>query len=335
MDNPQPSLSEKMNLNNGIGLDISMPCIYLLTSPSEKQYVGQTKHTAEKRFKGHVHASKRLLDEGCTRLNRALRKYGPENFTIETIIECDEIDLNEWEQTYIEYYDTLSPNGYNLTTGGDHFILSEEARLHIKEGLARVKDIRSRNKRIYYKDQDLPTYVQRLKTEYGEGYIVEKPDCPNGQFCSDRWTMEQKKKMALEYLARLDSGDIPVKGNRNGLPTYVYKFTCPDKQGYHIKKPGFEEVWIRNSRLTMEEKREKILEVLESMDNGTFVPGVNRHRKHDKGVQMESGVSYNPKRGGYMYRRKGKKTCSFCDKDLPRETLRDMANEHAKRENSK
>lgn len=50
----------------------------------------------------------------------AFRKYGPENFTIETV--CSALDpsyLNELEQYFIKFYNSLVPNGYNLTTGGD------------------------------------------------------------------------------------------------------------------------------------------------------------------------------------------------------------------------
>lgn len=52
---------------------------------------------------------------------KALRKYGWENFTFEVIESFDDFDqelLNDLEQKYIEQYNSLVPNGYNMIPGG-------------------------------------------------------------------------------------------------------------------------------------------------------------------------------------------------------------------------
>jgi hypothetical protein len=51
-----------------------------------------------------------------------MNKYGIENFIIEQLIECDELELNSYECMFIDKFDTYK-NGYNATKGGDGSIL--------------------------------------------------------------------------------------------------------------------------------------------------------------------------------------------------------------------
>ena len=67
-------------------------------------------------------------------LIRAIKKYGKENFQKEIIEQCKDIEeLNEKEIFYIEKYDTLYPNGYNLRKGGNNSLLSESTKKKISE----------------------------------------------------------------------------------------------------------------------------------------------------------------------------------------------------------
>lgn len=94
-----------------------------------KVYVGQTKHP-ERRQKEHL----KCANEGSEgRLYWAIRKYGKENFLFEVIEECEDDITNQREEFWISHFDSFE-NGYNSTTGGDHYTLSEEAKRKI--GLA-------------------------------------------------------------------------------------------------------------------------------------------------------------------------------------------------------
>jgi group I intron endonuclease len=88
--------------------------VYLITNTiNGKRYVGQTTNSLEFRFSQH----RRQND--CRCLYAAIKKYGEENFLIEAICEPSTLELmNEIESEYIERYNTLVPNGYNLTVGG-------------------------------------------------------------------------------------------------------------------------------------------------------------------------------------------------------------------------
>ncbi len=89
--------------------------IYLITnSQNGKKYVGQTTRSIESRFCDHAR------DKRSSRyLSSAIIKHGVQNFIIEELVVAfDEKTLNELETYYINKYNTLHPNGYNLSLGG-------------------------------------------------------------------------------------------------------------------------------------------------------------------------------------------------------------------------
>lgn len=89
--------------------------IYKITNRvNNKIYVGQTRFTLEHRWKQHIYESKRDLSKP---LYRAFKKYGIENFFIESIESVPFDKLNEREIFWIAELDTFS-KGYNATRGG-------------------------------------------------------------------------------------------------------------------------------------------------------------------------------------------------------------------------
>lgn len=98
-----------------------MGCIYMRTSPSGKSYIGQTSFQEEKRWKEHCNIAFLKSSPGYNYpLSRAIRKYGPDNFSC--IILEDNIEdvniLHEREMYWINYYDTFR-HGLNATMGGE------------------------------------------------------------------------------------------------------------------------------------------------------------------------------------------------------------------------
>lgn len=91
-----------------------MKAIYKITNKiNQKIYIGQSSNP-KYRFSQHC----RIHDKYTSLINQAINKYGKENFTFEIIGWFE--DYNKKEQYYISYYGSLSPNGYNLTTGGEN-----------------------------------------------------------------------------------------------------------------------------------------------------------------------------------------------------------------------
>ena len=101
-----------------------MGLIYMRISPSGGKYIGQTIDTEEQRWNEHRNEalnSNSLSYDSL--LNKAIRKYGAENFSV-TILE-DNIqsneELNKKEQYWINFYKTYfkdNNHGYNMTRGG-------------------------------------------------------------------------------------------------------------------------------------------------------------------------------------------------------------------------
>jgi hypothetical protein len=98
--------------------------VYQITNTvNGKRYVGQTVQSLSRRWAQHCKSA------GCCALNNAIKKYGPDNFSIEAICEPPTTELmNELEVYYIQRYNSLTPNGYNLMTGGPAPRHSEETR---------------------------------------------------------------------------------------------------------------------------------------------------------------------------------------------------------------
>lgn len=97
-------------------------CIYMLTSPSGKSYIGQT-CDLKRRLIAHQ------TSKGCISIYTAIKKYGFVNFKLEILIDKLAIEkANENEIKFILEYNTLFPNGYNLNSGGEMREPSDETR---------------------------------------------------------------------------------------------------------------------------------------------------------------------------------------------------------------
>lgn len=112
--------------------------VYLATNLiNGKQYVGYTTKTLLERTRVHIYKSKCKLNKHYFYLfKQALRKYGEDNFKWEVLEQCStKEECCKKEIIYISKYNTISPNGYNLTTGGNGGILLDETKLKISNSL--------------------------------------------------------------------------------------------------------------------------------------------------------------------------------------------------------
>ena len=112
--------------------------IYRYKSPSGKYYIGQTIDESQRRVA--------FLNQNCIygglKIERARKKYGPENFEYTVLLKITGDDpkevkqyLNTLESEFIRIYDSLK-NGYNSTLGGDSltgYIMTEEHRNKLVE----------------------------------------------------------------------------------------------------------------------------------------------------------------------------------------------------------
>lgn len=114
--------------------------VYKYTSPSGKIYIGQTRTTIRNRAgKDGI----RYRGNGNGLFWAAICKYGFENmkssvlYTASSSTEADLVEILNGKEKY--YIDKLGSNnrhiGYNLTDGGDNYILSEYSRRRMSDSM--------------------------------------------------------------------------------------------------------------------------------------------------------------------------------------------------------
>lgn len=107
--------------------------IYMIKHKDTGQmYIGQSKHIY-KRWKHHCYGH----DKFISRIDRAINKYGEDNFTLQVIEELsnDSDCLKEREKYWIKKYNTFEDkNHYNLTPGGDYCLTQDPSQLYKFQG---------------------------------------------------------------------------------------------------------------------------------------------------------------------------------------------------------
>lgn len=110
--------------------------IYKITNTvNGKIYIGQTVKPIEDRFKRHQYDAHK--GSNCA-LHRAMLKYGVQAFTVSLLGEYPKEELSNAEIRYIAELNTMHPNGYNLTIGGEGLRGYTQSEEH-KRKIARAK----------------------------------------------------------------------------------------------------------------------------------------------------------------------------------------------------
>ena len=108
-----------------------MGYIYTITNKTDnKIYVGQTMRDVEERWKDHLKRG-----SNCRYLSSAIKKYGVENFVFKLVCITFDNQLDDMEIKYIEKYNCLVPNGYNLRIGGNNGRHHAETKQKISDTL--------------------------------------------------------------------------------------------------------------------------------------------------------------------------------------------------------
>jgi GIY-YIG catalytic domain. len=94
--------------------------LYVITNiKTQKRYVGHTTTSLTNRAANHSS----YANAGDNRdLYQAIREYGDNNFTIQQIDTAHTLEeVDEKEKRFIQQYNSLVPNGYNLASGGRYY----------------------------------------------------------------------------------------------------------------------------------------------------------------------------------------------------------------------
>jgi len=133
--------------------------IYKTTNKiNNKVYIGQTTQRLEKRISSHIRESK--IDKNRPFLS-SINKYGVDSFTFEIIDSANNLDeLNDKEIYWIDFYGSVSPNGYNITGGGQgkKMKTTKELSKIISEGL--------KNSKKWQETKNSEEYVKKIKESF-------------------------------------------------------------------------------------------------------------------------------------------------------------------------
>lgn len=94
-----------------------MGCLYRITFPNAKSYIGITASSAKERFAEHCYNSESKRADRA--INRAINKYGKESAKLETLVIADWNYLVSLEKKAIHAFNTFGRGGYNMTAGGE------------------------------------------------------------------------------------------------------------------------------------------------------------------------------------------------------------------------
>src|SRR5271165_5831185 len=105
----------------------------------KKIYIGQTVQELHIRWVQHK-CDANTRDKHSV-LHRAMKKHGIKNFEIKALAHCDTMEeMNHREAYYINLFNSLTPNGYNVKLGGNNIRMLEETKKKIsiaKKGVKR------------------------------------------------------------------------------------------------------------------------------------------------------------------------------------------------------
>lgn len=242
-----------------------MGFIYLITcSVTKKQYVGQTLDDVKDRWREHKYGGNVIVRarskdptlniDGTfykqirnNLLYNAMADHGIESFSIKTIEEVPEDELNDAEINNIVKYNTLYPYGYNATTGGN------SKYRHRPESIALMKKVKhERVDSIRHATLvGLPPY-----TTYGVN-----PKSGDDFYVKQYGSIDDTKKAVIEFLDDLVRNDttyqrFKVGGNRIpiGMKETKKGFKIEIHRGGKIYRDGFE-----SKNHTREENYEKAM----------------------------------------------------------------------------
>lgn len=270
MDNQQPSnkiFYQKPKQGYGF--------IYKYTSPSNKVYIGQTINTLATRAKNIVSGKGY---KKCPIFWKAIQKYSFTNFKVEILKEVPVSELNKWEKYYINYFNSIAPNGYNLTIGGDggrmidvyvysaqngsfleHYNSLSEASLMTGVPIETISSILSKktNRRIAHNMTFTKAYYEKInldilnRNNYVKIYVYDK----DGLFYKEFNTItEASNYLKISYITikrhlqnKLSSNGFYFRTNKVDKISLISKESKKGKKVCQIEPLDYSTIAVYNS----------------------------------------------------------------------------------------
>ena len=194
-----------------------MGFIYKITNlVNGKSYIGQTRQDPEKtRIRDHLTGN----GKGSLLIRQAVEKYGRDAFTYEILHDSIISEfLDDFEIEAIKEFNTLAPDGYNLTTGGGSGSRSEQTLLKMSEAakgnthwLGRKHTDESRRKMSESCKGRTPWNKDKkgLQTAWNKGKKVN----------NTHWLGRKHTDESLRKMSEATKGQIPWNKGKKGVYT--------------------------------------------------------------------------------------------------------------------
>jgi group I intron endonuclease len=197
---------------------------------TNKSYIGESKKKDVK-WRWSEHKKNIKNNKGCPALRDAVKKYGIENFEFSVTIICFDDERFKYEKEYIKKYNTVVPNGYNITNGG------EGGGFQGKKHTEQMKtDLGNKSKQKYIDNPELRKQIsERNKIIMKNPVIREK--IKNGLLNSEKWKKAKEENRRGNYKKNKHSEEIKNKISE-----------------------GLKKYYANNEHYTSQEKKNKISE---------------------------------------------------------------------------
>lgn len=213
------------------------PCIYSIYNiVSKMYYIGQTKNFYKRKM-SHIILLRKNSHKN-THLQNSWNFYGEENFIFEIIDICDDVkERNVKEVDYIKKFNSLSPNGYNLASGGNASSPSEESRMKMsisKKGMILSDEWRANiskatsgeNNPMYGKKHSEKT-IEKIKES-----LLGQMDGEKNPFYGKSHSEETKEKISKSNKGKKRTEEqkmnVKEKNAKLGIKNYWYGKNLPD-----------------------------------------------------------------------------------------------------------
>jgi hypothetical protein len=247
-----------------------MGFIYKLNFPNGKAYIGKTTRNVKDRIREHKQASNK-----CPALKKAIDKYI--DFETEVLIEINDELLDHYEEKFILVYDTIVPNGYNLTYGGEggkHCDETKEKLRILKSGFKHSEETINKMKishsnRIVHDDwkQKISNGLKghsvsnETKKKMSESRIKNPIEISN----------ETRNKMRISLSSikvRQQMSQNHRKDKNSDIPMYIHRIQKERYSGYAVRIPNEKEKSFVSMKLSDEDKLQLAIDYIKSNYNG-------------------------------------------------------------------
>lgn len=223
-----------------------MACLYMITAPSGRSYVGYSSRDAESRFSEHVGNAKGSRTNSI--LHAAIRKYGAERMHVRTLLIGSEDYCFGVEDSAIKAFGTMMPNGYNMIGGGVGLTRMPESVVRrrantLKATMARPDQKQKRSEMLAsrYSETSAASKISKSLSAFYSNPENRARAAANLKSIRENPEIEEKRISAI----RLASKDLDMQKRRTAASTATNR----TEQRRAHKKTTSKKMWEQDGHL--------------------------------------------------------------------------------------